>query len=230
MTSKESRGDKSYEEVLESFPEIEGVRWVRNVNIKTGPNSSILLGGRVTTAVLRSGGHDTEYSVWGIHLATDDQLTFFSKADDEPVVVKMVDCRKGSKTQGNYLEVTTYPTADKRLVIPRGVAHIPTHTNGLMTLNTPDLYWDNRKRFLSLEIDVINVEKERDVKSFPVYEVCRYRMPDWAYPVALSVFKSKYDPKYQAPFVFDRKGKMVVLRKLAQDVDDEVNGISARPL
>ncbi|HEU4963865.1 MAG TPA: hypothetical protein VFV52_08435 [Bacilli bacterium] len=116
----------AYEKVIQTYEEIEGVRWVRNVDIPTGPHSSILLGGRVCTAVIRKPNQYTEYSVWGIHIATDDELTFIQKADDKPVLIKLVDCRKDSPTLQNYLEIETMPDSGKRLVIPRGVAHLPS--------------------------------------------------------------------------------------------------------
>jgi hypothetical protein len=67
------------ESTVQEFPEIDGVKIIRNVHIPTGPNSGILLGGPVSTAVVRQPNKDTEYAVWGIHLATDDQLTFLTR-------------------------------------------------------------------------------------------------------------------------------------------------------
>lgn len=116
----------AFEKVIKKYDEIEGLRWVRNIDIPTGPRSSILLGGKISTAVVRQPGHFTEYSIWGIHLATDDELTFVQKGDDKPIVVRCLDCRRGSPTLHNYLEIETNPDTRKRLVIPRGVAHLPT--------------------------------------------------------------------------------------------------------
>lgn len=211
----------AYEKTLVEYTEIAGLRWVRNVDVPSGPNSSILLGGRVTTAVIRKGGVNTEYAVWGIHLATNDELTFVRKDDDKPIVVKFVDCRRGSATIGRYFEIETSPDSGKRLVIPRGVAHLPINCNGLITLNTPSLFWDYRSkvRLGGLELDVVNVEKDRDPAKFPTYDVCRFPVPDMLYPAAIRVFKNRYNPKYQAPFVFDRNGQMFVLRKKVQNLE-----------
>ena len=132
------------DERVKTFEEIHGVELVRNVYVGTGPSSGILLGGMLSTNVYRQAGKKTEYSVWGIHLATNDELTFMDKADSTPVVVLMVDCRKTSPTKGNYLEVTCHVDPEVRLVIPRGVAHMPTNLNGLMTMNTPRIFWDYR--------------------------------------------------------------------------------------
>lgn len=223
-----------FEKTLYEYKEIKGLKWVRNVNIATGPHSSILLGGRVSTGVLRQPGFYTEYSIWGIHIATDDELTFVQKGDEKPVIVKLVDCRKGSPTLHNYLEVECTPDPGRRLVIPRGVAHLPTQVDGLITINTPTLYWDYARRFVSLEIDVINVERDRDLKKFPVYAVCRFLMPSWAYSAALQIFKERYNPAYEAPFVFDRGGKMAILRKKVQslkyhdDSQTQLQGITHR--
>ncbi len=204
------------EKTLREFPEIAGVKIVGNVHIPTGPSSGILLGGLVSTAVVRQPRKATEYSVWGIHLATDDQLTFLTKDDPEqPIVTKMVDCRRGSPTCGAYLEVTSYPSVSQRLVIPRGVAHLPTNVSGLITINTPTLYWDfrHRRANVNVELDVINVERDRPVDRFPVYDVCRFPFPAWLYTLALVSFKHNFNPGYEAPFVFDRGAKLYVLRK-----------------
>jgi hypothetical protein len=203
------------ETTVREFPEIQGVKIVRNVHIPTGPSSGILLGGPVSTAVVRQPKKNTEYSVWGIHLATDDQLTFLCKSNETPIVTRMVDCRRNSPTLGHYLKVTSYPNISERLVIPRGVAHLPTDVEGLITINTPTLYWDfkHRRRNVNLELDVINVERDRPVDRFPVYDVCRFPFPAWLYTLALVSFKHNFDPTYEAPFVFDRNGKLYVLRK-----------------
>jgi len=202
-----------FEKTIENYDTIKGVEWVRNIYVKTGPSSGILVGGMISTNVIRQPAKPTEYSVWGIHLATDDQLTFMSKADDTPIVVKMVDCRAGSSTHHHFLEVTCRPDPGKRLVIPRGVAHLPTNVNGLLTLNTPRIYWDFEKRLVHPDLDVINIERDRLPEKFPTYKVCRFPLPALLYPMALKSFKLRYRPEYEAPFIFDRNGKLYVLRK-----------------
>lgn len=201
---------------IESYKEIEGVKIETNTYVQTGMFSGILVGGMISTNVIRKPNSSTEYSVWGIHLATDDRLTFISKGDDNPIIVKMVDCRYNSPTLGNYLEVTCNPDANRRLIIPRGVAHLPTQVNGLITLNMPLIYWDFEKRLVHPDLDVINIERDRDLKLFPVYKVCRFKVPTWLYPAALSTFKQRYNPNYEAPFIFDRKDELYVLRKKIQ--------------
>jgi hypothetical protein len=201
------------EEIIRTFDRIEGVRLVRNIFVQTGAFSGILLGGMISTNVIRVAGASTEYSVWGIHLATDDQLTFIHKGDDKPIVVRMVDCRTESPTLHNYLEVCCQPDPRQRLIIPRGVAHLPTNVNGLITLNTPIIYWDFRRRLVHPDLDVINIERDRPIAQFPDYRVCRFRVPSILYPAALAAFKSRYKPEYEAPFIFDRNGKLYVLRR-----------------
>jgi len=202
-----------FEKTIERDDAIEGVRWVCNIHVQTGPSSGILVGGMISTNVIRVPDRPTEYSVWGIHLATDDQLTFIAKADDKPIVVKMVDCREGSPTLHHALEVSCDPDPGKRLVIPRGVAHLPTNTNGLLTLNTPIIYWDFARRLVHPDLDVINVERARPLEQFPTYKICRFPVPSWLYPAALKAFKARYKPEYEAPFIFDRNGQLYVLRK-----------------
>ena len=106
-------------------------------------------------------------------------------------------------------------------MIPRGVADLPIQCNGLETLNTPTLYWDYRSRVTpaGLELDVVNVEKDRDVTKFPTYDVCRFKVPEMLYPAAVRVFKDRYNPRYQASFYFDRNGKLYVLRKKVQELE-----------
>jgi hypothetical protein len=200
-------------QVLERDPNIEGVRWVENIHIRTGSHSGILLAGEISTCVIREPQRPTEYSVWGIHLATDDELTFIRKADESPVVIRMVDCRRGSATAGAYTEITCMPDPDRRLVIPRGVAHLPTGVNGLVTVNSPRIYWDWRRRLVHPDLDVINVERDRPVDRFPLYDVCRFPVPKLLYPAALAAFRTRYRPDLEAPFIFDRGGRLYVLRR-----------------
>lgn len=205
------------DEVIEEYKEIKGLKWAKNIDISTGPNSSILLGGKVSTAVIRQPGYNTEYAIWGIHIATNDELTFVRKADDKPILVKCLDCRKGSPTLHNYIEIETKPDTSKRLIIPREVAHLPINVNGLITINTPTLFWDfNKKYITNLELDVINVEKDRPLDKFPTYPICRFRLPSFLYPAAHDVYRDRYNPEYQAPFVFDRNGHLVALIKKNQ--------------
>ena len=95
------------------------------------------------------------------------------------------------------------------------MAHLPTNVRGLITINTPTLYWDfkHRRANINVELDVINVERDRPVDRFPVYDVCRFPFPAWLYTLALTAFKNNFNPDYEAPFVFDRRGKLFVLRK-----------------
>ncbi|MEU8252685.1 hypothetical protein AB0C06_00255 [Micromonospora inaquosa] len=210
----------SWETTIQTYDEIDGLRWVRNVDLQTGPHSSVLSGDKITNLVVRQSGHDTEYRVWGIHLTSDDQLTFVAKSDDKPIVLPFVDCRKGSRTAGNHFEITAYPDTSKRIVIPMGVAHRPINTNGLITLNTPVFYWDYRKLngHKADEVGIVNIMREAEVEDFPLYDVCRFKVPSWAYPISLALFKERYDPTYNTPFVFDRDSKLHVLRKRAEYV------------
>ena len=204
------------DEIVRQYPEIHGVETVSNVFVGTGPASGILLGGSISTNVIRAPGVPTEYAVWGIHLATNDELTFVQKADDKPVIVRMVDCRAGSGTAGNYLEVECEPNPEVRIVIPRGVAHLPVNTNGLMTLNTPKIFWDYRpslRRLVQPSLDVINVERDRPIDQFPRYAVCRYPVPGWMYAAVLQSFRKRFDPNLEAPFIFERDGKVFVLAR-----------------
>jgi hypothetical protein len=202
--------------IIRQYTEIVGVKIERNTYVQTGAYSGILVGGMISTNVIRRPNVPTEYSVWGIHLATDDRLTFISKSDDKPIIVKMVDCRRDSPTLHHYLEVECFPDPSQRLIIPRGVAHLPTQVNGLLTLNMPVIYWDFEKRLVHPDLDVINVERDRALHLFPTYKICRFRVPSWLYPAALAAFKQRYKPEYEAPFIFDRNGELYVLRKKVQ--------------
>lgn len=207
----------NYEVTLEEYDEIEGLRWVRNIDLQTGPHSSVLSGDKISNLVIRYPGYDTEYRVWGVHLASDDQLTFVRKSDDKPIVLPFVDCRKGSPTAGRFFQITAEPDSSKRLVIPRGVAHCPTNVNGLITLNTPVFYWDYRRvnGHRVDQIGIINIARDHEKEDFPLYDVCRFKVPAWAYPISIALYKESFDPTYNSPFVFDRGGELHVLRKRA---------------
>jgi hypothetical protein len=54
---------------------------------------------------------------------------------------------------------------------------------------------------------------DRPVDRFPIHDVCRFPFPSWLYTLALVSFKHNFNPGYEAPFVFERRGKLYVLRK-----------------
>lgn len=166
---------------------IEGVRWVPNSVVPTGEGQAILLAANpISTVVLRQDEAEGVYPAWGIHLCSDDELTVLRKADGSPIVIDMVDCRKGSPTLRNTLKIECHPDSSRRLVIPRGVAHLPQHLRGCLTLNSPNFYWDYRKLPMAAEVDVINVPVGTELNDFPIVPVARYPYPKLLLPFLLA--------------------------------------------
>lgn len=198
------------EEVLTSFEEIEGVRIVQNINIQwtgEGTSSAIWLPDRACpTLVYRAPDCDGTYFQYGLHRLGDDYLTYISKTDDEPVIIHLVDCREGSKTLHNRLSVTLKPDITRAIVIPRGVAHLPTNLKGAICLNNHKWFVDlpSYLRY-SRKFDIQNVPVDTESANFPVIKTARFAVPIWAYPIFGALIRLRIVPEnnWEVPFYFD---------------------------
>ena len=84
-------------------------------------------------------GHgERHYSTdaYGIHLEWEDRLTFVGPSAQR-AIIRFIDCRKGSPTQGNEVAHAFSPSALRMLVIPPGVAHAFEGLERIFTINRP---------------------------------------------------------------------------------------------
>ncbi|GGJ49271.1 dTDP-4-dehydrorhamnose 3,5-epimerase family protein [Pseudomonas avellanae] len=75
---------------------------------------------------------DFHYSTYGIHVGQDDRLTFMGDSRTQ-IDVFFVDCREGSATLHQIVRLRFKPSLERRLVIPRGVAHTFDNLEGIVT-------------------------------------------------------------------------------------------------
>lgn len=120
-------------------------------------------------------GPDFYYSTLGIHVGQDDRLTFLG--DRSKVITgTFVDCRYGSNALHKRVEVSFAPSPNRRLVIPRGVAHTFDNLVGIVTRDEPVWYSADDNAHWNVNNDLISIL--RSESEFPIVNVNEYRLPD----------------------------------------------------
>ena len=197
------------------FPQIEGVQWERNTINHLGDNDLLWVGSLMTTLVYRRESSEGEYPLQGLHYRFDDRLTFVRKSDEMPIIVDMVDLRRGSPTARNTLRVVCRPDPTRRLVIPRGVAHLPQQLKGCLTLNSPVLYWDWRGFPTPVDVDIRNFQRVADPQKLPLVDVARFPYPKVLLPFMLERFHKLHQHYRLIPHVAVMEdGRQLVLRRV----------------
>lgn len=124
-------------EIWEPASSISGVGWQRHYVVwgDEGAGYSALLD-PAPFQVIDHGESHYENDAYGIHLFSEDRLTFLGKPGED-IYVRLLDCRRGSPTLGRQDELRFKPTPLKFLVIPPGVAHGFRNLEGVFTANRP---------------------------------------------------------------------------------------------
>lgn len=128
---------------------------------------------------------DFQYGTYGIHVGQDDRLTFMGPKDAK-IKGSFVDCRAGSPTLHNCVNITFAPSMARRLVIPRGVAHTFDGLQYIVTRDEPIWHSAVDNPDWNIDNDLISVDRDTSVEDFPVVRANEYRLPD-----ALHVFQSR---------------------------------------
>ncbi|MDF5832333.1 dTDP-4-dehydrorhamnose 3,5-epimerase family protein [Pseudomonas syringae] len=120
------------------------------------------------------------YSTYGIHVGQDDRLTFMG----DPIVEIdgfFVDCREGSATLHRIVRLRFKPSLERRLVIPRGVAHTFDNLESIVTRDEPVWYVDHDNPAWNMDNDLVSVSRSSALDEFPIIRPNRYTLPDEAH-------------------------------------------------
>jgi dTDP-4-dehydrorhamnose 3,5-epimerase-like enzyme len=117
------------------------------------------------------------YATYGIHVGQDDRLTFMGDSG-KLIEGYFVDCRADSPTFHGFAHIRFIPSLTRRLVIPRGVAHTFDNLEGIVTRDEPVWYSDEGNDAWNIDNDLISVQRDRDVDSFPAIRGNRHLLPD----------------------------------------------------
>lgn len=120
------------------------------------------------------------YSTYGIHVGQDDRLTFMGN-NGKRIQADFVDCRRGSPTLHHKVSIRFAPTLERRLIIPRGVAHTFDDLEYIVTRDEPVWYSDKDNPDWNIDNDLISVMRESDLASFPIVRANEFRLPDEAH-------------------------------------------------
>lgn len=121
----------------EPIPGIDGLGWKRHLLVW----SSDVAGYAALTDIgpIQLIGHgETSYrtDAYGIHLEWEDRLTFVGPPSQR-AIIRFIDCRRGSPTEGREVEHEFTPSALRMLIIPPGVAHAFEGLEHIWTINRP---------------------------------------------------------------------------------------------
>jgi hypothetical protein len=125
------------------------------------------------------------YGTYGIHVGQDDRLTFMGP-QNVMIEGSFVDCRAGSSTLKNCVNISFAPSMARRLVIPRGVAHTFDGLQHVVTRDEPIWHSDFNNPDWNIDNDLISVNRDTAIHDFPIVRANRYRLPD-----ELHVFQSR---------------------------------------
>ncbi len=120
---------------------------------------------------------DFSYTTYGIHIGQDDRLTFFGPQDARPIHGHFVDCRSDSPTRGASVSVAFAPSAHRRLVIPRGVAHTFDNLAGIVTRDEPVWFVDENNPDYNLDNDLVSFGRTAPPESRPLVRPNRHLLP-----------------------------------------------------
>ena len=116
-------------------PGIEGVGWRRHFVVwgdSTAGYAALLDAAPFQVIDHGEGRYDND--AYGIHLLSEDRLTFLGDSD-QVAAVRLLDCRDGSTTFGMEVEAEFSPSPLRYLCIPPGVAHGFRNLGGIFTVN-----------------------------------------------------------------------------------------------
>jgi dTDP-4-dehydrorhamnose 3,5-epimerase-like enzyme len=86
--------------------------------------------------IIGHGEHHYSTDAYGIHLEWEDRLTFVGPSEQRGII-RFIDCRKDSLTQGAEVTHEFSPSALRMLIIPPGVAHAFEGLERIYTVNRP---------------------------------------------------------------------------------------------
>lgn len=120
------------------------------------------------------------YSTYGIHVGQDDRLTFMGGAGKK-IQGYFVDCREKSSTFHQIVRLRFSSSFNRRLVIPRGVAHTFDYLEGVVTRDEPIWYVDCDNPAWNIDNDLVSISRDSRLDDFPSVRVNRLRLPDEAH-------------------------------------------------
>lgn len=122
---------------------------------------------------------DFKYDAYGIHVGQDDRLTFFGPRQE--IIGYFIDCRDNSPTFGERIVARYNASMERRLVIPRGVAHSFDNLQGIVTRDEPVWYSDFHNPDWDINNDLISLKREISFSGLPRVRPNNYLLPDEAH-------------------------------------------------
>ncbi|WP_180919761.1 dTDP-4-dehydrorhamnose 3,5-epimerase family protein [Vibrio parahaemolyticus] len=120
-------------------------------------------------------GREFEYSTFGIHVGQVDRLTFLGNQKQE-IIGHFVDCRENSPTLHQKVSCKFSASPNRKLIIPRGVAHTFDNLAGIVTRDEPIWYSSESNTHWNVNNDLISIL--RTESNFPIVKINEHLLPD----------------------------------------------------
>ncbi|MCU0329308.1 MAG: dTDP-4-dehydrorhamnose 3,5-epimerase family protein [Chitinophagales bacterium] len=174
------------------FKEIIGLKWELRWRQPNGEQSFVVpFASNKPFQMVYHGEEEFKYGHYGVHLGQEDRLTFLGDPTQE-IKGFFIDCREDSMTFKNKIEFSFYPSTDKTLCIPQGVAHSFDNLENVFTINDYNLYLPDKNDFengttlwnpsgdvinLDLDVntdDIIGYKENKNNVSLKYYQLVAY--------------------------------------------------------
>ncbi|WP_266171127.1 hypothetical protein [Dyella subtropica] len=120
-----------------------------------------------------------------LHVGQVDRLTFFGPADTL-IRAFFVDCRRGSPTLHQRVDLTLHPDPRFHLVIERGIGHLLYNKSSVTVRNETLWYAALDNPDYDLSNDSMNFRVDDDPANWPVVDVNDLPLPDAVLQYVLS--------------------------------------------
>ena len=188
----------------EPVQEIQGVGWKRHLNLASGPHSGFVpLLDYGPFYVVDHGEDSYSHDAYGIHVCQEDRLTFIGPSEQE-INLTLVDCRRGSRTLHDRVDIRFNPCPRRCLIIPNGIAHKFAGLEKVFTINRPRILSDDLESYQP-STDVIDWPGES--VDFPVLEASDREAPPLYYHQQAEAQRRQLSspPQHSTPVVIPMK-------------------------
>jgi dTDP-4-dehydrorhamnose 3,5-epimerase-like enzyme len=150
--------------MFKDISHIKGLKWEKRWRANNGGESTWVIPFPTTkpaNIVFHSSKH-FDYGQYGIHIGQEDRLTFLGNSTLQ-IFASFIDCRKNSDTFGERFSLHFFPSSEKTLIIPPGVAHSFNGLENIFTINSYEIFLPNPEELYNnshdwnLTSDILNI-------------------------------------------------------------------------
>lgn len=207
---------------------IVGLKWQKRWRANNGGKDTWVVPFPTTRPanIVFHGHKHFDYGQYGIHLGQEDSLTFLGNSFQK-IAAEFIDCRENSITFGIKERIEFYPSSERTLHIPPGVAHTFTGLEKVFTINnyeiflpSPEDLYHNTHNW-NLARDILNIPINIEIKEIPKIKPNTFTSSDDFYDILREqqlLHISKLAFQHPITYHFNDKGikKIVTIKEKKQ--------------